>query len=67
MIESVVLLFLSPGMQIDCLPLLLVVEHVECNSGLRPPGLTIVSALSLSVVGCLGLLFGTPGVKFGNY
>ena len=62
MIESVVLLFVSPGMQIDCLLLLLVVEHMECHSGLLPPGLTVVSAASLLVVGCIDWLLGTPGM-----
>ena len=63
MIESVVLLSLSPGMQIDCLPLLLVDESVERNSDLRPPGLTIVFAVPSLVVGCLGSL-DTPGMIF---
>ena len=48
-------------MQIDCL-LLLVVEDVGCHSVLHPPGLTVVSAASLLVVGCIDWLLGTPGM-----
>ena len=50
-------------MQIDCL-LLLVVEHGEYSSGIRPPGLTIVSVVSLLVVGCMCWVLDTPGMLF---
>ena len=61
MIESVVPLSVAPGVQIDCL-LVLVVEHVGCRSRLHPPGLTVVSAASIVVVGCMDWLLGTPGM-----
>ena len=33
-----------------------------CYSDLHPPGLTVVSAASLLVVGCIDWLLGTPGM-----
>ena len=66
MIESVALLSVSPGMLIDCLPSLLVVERMEYHSGSHAPGLATVSVASL-VVGCIGWLLGTPGMMFDKY
>ena len=67
MIGLVAPLSVAPGMQIDCLLLLLVIEYMEHHSGMFPPGLTIVSAASLLVVGCIDWLLGTPGMMSDKF
>ena len=62
MIEFVVQLAVSPGMPIEYLRLLFVAESLDCKSGLRPPGLAIVSVVSLLGVDCMGWTLETPGI-----